>query len=108
MILSGAGLSAESGIRTFRDHDGLWENHDVMEVCSTEGWLKDRQHVTRFYNDRRRDLRWTVSITLVRGEDLVKRKPGSLWETYTFRRRLLRKKRVPAKKGGHPFSIDMK
>jgi len=56
MILSGAGLSAESGIRTFRDHDGLWENHDVMEVCSTQGWIKDRQNVTRFYNDRRRDL----------------------------------------------------
>ncbi len=56
MILSGAGLSAESGISTFRDHDGLWENHDVMEVCSTQGWIKDRQNVTNFYNDRRRDL----------------------------------------------------
>lgn len=56
MILSGAGLSAESGIRTFRDHDGLWENHDVMKVCSTQGWIEDRKNVTRFYNDRRRDL----------------------------------------------------
>lgn len=56
MILSGAGLSAESGIRTFRDHDGLWENHDVMKVCSTQGWIEDRQYVTRFYNERRRDL----------------------------------------------------
>lgn len=56
MILSGAGLSAESGIHTFRDHDGLWEKHDVMEVCSTQGWIADRQNVTRFYNDRRRDL----------------------------------------------------
>ncbi|PHS31986.1 MAG: NAD-dependent deacetylase [Sulfurovum sp.] len=56
MILSGAGLSAESGIRTFRDHDGLWENHDVMEVCSTQGWIADRQKVTQFYNDRRADL----------------------------------------------------
>lgn len=56
MILSGAGLSAESGIGTFRDHDGLWEKHDVMEICSTQGWIKDRQNVTRFYNDRRRDL----------------------------------------------------
>jgi NAD-dependent deacetylase len=56
MILSGAGLSAESGIRTFRDHDGLWENHDVMKVCSTQGWIEDRQYVTRFYNDRRHDL----------------------------------------------------
>jgi len=56
MILSGAGLSAESGIRTFRDHDGLWENHDVMKVCSTQGWIEDRKYVTRFYNDRRCDL----------------------------------------------------
>jgi len=56
MILSGAGLSAESGIRTFRDHDGLWENHDVMKVCSTQGWIDDRQTVTQFYNDRRADL----------------------------------------------------
>ena len=55
-ILSGAGLSAESGIKTFRDHDGLWENFDVMEVCSTEGWQKDRQKVTDFYNARRADL----------------------------------------------------
>jgi len=56
MILSGAGLSAESGIRTFRDHDGLWENHNVMEVCSTKGWIEDRHKVTHFYNDRRREL----------------------------------------------------
>ena len=56
MILSGAGLSAESGICTFRDHDGLWENHDVMEVCTTEGWISDRKKVTHFYNDRRADL----------------------------------------------------
>ena len=56
MILSGAGLSAESGIRTFRDTDGLWENHDVMKVCSTQGWIDDRHYVTRFYNDRRHDL----------------------------------------------------
>ncbi len=56
MILSGAGLSAESGIRTFRDHDGLWEDYDVMQVCSTQGWAADRALVTQFYNARRRDL----------------------------------------------------
>lgn len=56
MILSGAGLSAESGIRTFRDHDGLWEGYDVMEVCSAQGWIADRQKVTQFYNERRADL----------------------------------------------------
>ena len=56
MILSGAGLSAESGILTFRDHNGLWENHGVMKVCSTQGWIEDYKYVTNFYNDRRRDL----------------------------------------------------
>jgi len=56
MIISGAGLSAESGISTFRDHDGLWENYDVMQVCSTQGWEDDRERVTQFYNARRRDL----------------------------------------------------
>lgn len=57
MIISGAGLSAESGIKTFRDHDGLWENYDVMQVCSTQGWEADRELVTQFYNARRKDLR---------------------------------------------------
>ncbi len=57
MILSGAGLSAESGIRTFRDHDGLWEEYDVMQVCSTQGWKADRELVTQFYNARRQDLK---------------------------------------------------
>ncbi len=56
MIISGAGLSAESGISTFRDSDGLWENYDVMEVCSTQGWENDREKVTNFYNARRKDL----------------------------------------------------
>lgn len=55
-VLSGAGLSADSGIKTFRDNDGLWENHDVMEVCSATGWQKNRQKVTDFYNKRRLDL----------------------------------------------------
>lgn len=58
MILSGAGLSAQSGIKTFRDHDGLWEEHNVMDVCSTQGWIKDHKLVTRFYNDRRQDLEY--------------------------------------------------
>jgi NAD-dependent deacetylase len=56
MIISGAGLSAESGISTFRDSDGLWENYDVMQVCSTQGWENDRELVTNFYNARRKDL----------------------------------------------------
>lgn len=56
MILSGAGLSAESGISTFREHDGLWEQHDVMKVCSTQGWIENRKLVTKFYNERRAEL----------------------------------------------------
>ena len=55
-ILSGAGLSAESGIRTFRDSDGLWANYSIEEVCSTSGWARDRQKVAKFYDDRRADL----------------------------------------------------
>ncbi len=56
-ILSGAGLSAESGIRTFRDSDGLWEEYSVEEVCSVGGWERDRDKVTKFYDARRADLK---------------------------------------------------
>lgn len=56
VILSGAGISAESGIRTFRDMGGLWEDYDVMEVASPEGWKKNYELVLKFYNDRRKQL----------------------------------------------------
>ncbi|WP_439489565.1 Sir2 family NAD-dependent protein deacetylase [Algoriphagus sp.] len=56
VILSGAGISAESGINTFRDSGGLWEGHDVMEVASPEGWRRNRQLVQNFYNQRRKQL----------------------------------------------------
>lgn len=52
-MISGAGISAESGISTFRDSNGLWENHDIMEVASFEGWLKNQNLVLNFYNQRR-------------------------------------------------------
>jgi len=55
-ILTGAGMSAESGLSTFRDSDGLWEGHDVYEVATPEGWAKNNQLVLDFYNDRRRQL----------------------------------------------------
>lgn len=55
MVLSGAGISAESGIATFRDANGLWEGHDVMEVASPEGWRKNKQLVLDFYNQRRKN-----------------------------------------------------
>ena len=56
VILSGAGMSAESGISTFRDTGGLWEGHDIMEVASPEGWRKNPELVTEFYNKRRLQL----------------------------------------------------
>lgn len=57
VVLSGAGISAESGIRTFRDANGLWEEHDVMEVASIDGWMRNPELVLRFYNQRRRQLK---------------------------------------------------
>ena len=56
VILTGAGMSSESGIRTFRESGGLWEEYDVTEVASPMGWLKNRDLVLRFYNERRRQL----------------------------------------------------
>ncbi len=56
VVLTGAGMSAESGIKTFRDSGGLWEEYDVMEVASVMGWQKNRDLVLRFYNERRRQL----------------------------------------------------
>jgi len=56
VVLSGAGISAESGISTFRDSNGLWEGHDVMKVASPEGWNEDRELVLDFYNKRRKNV----------------------------------------------------
>jgi len=56
VVLTGAGISAESGIRTFRDSDGLWEGHDVLEVASPEGYLANPELVLDFYNKRRKQL----------------------------------------------------
>lgn len=55
-VLTGAGVSAESGIKTFRDSNGLWEGHDVMEVASPEGFQRNPAAVLDFYNQRRRQL----------------------------------------------------
>ncbi|WP_433764501.1 SIR2 family NAD-dependent protein deacylase [Flavobacterium ginsenosidimutans] len=57
VVLTGAGISAESGIKTFRDSDGLWEGHDVMEVATPEGWFKNQELVLDFYNKRRQQLK---------------------------------------------------
>ncbi|MBN1767338.1 MAG: NAD-dependent deacylase, partial [Prolixibacteraceae bacterium] len=56
VVLSGAGISEESGIRTFRDMGGFWEEYDVEEVCTPQAWEKNPELVMRFYNDRRRQL----------------------------------------------------
>lgn len=55
-VLTGAGISAESGLRTFRDSDGLWEGYNVYEVATPTGWKKDPSLVLDFYNMRRRDV----------------------------------------------------
>jgi NAD-dependent deacetylase len=56
VVLSGAGVSAESGLKTFRDSDGLWEGYDVMEVATPRGWKKDPALVLEFYNQRRKNV----------------------------------------------------
>ena len=56
VVLTGAGISAESGIKTFRDNDGLWEGHNVRDVASPEGWNKNPAVVLDFYNQRRKQL----------------------------------------------------
>jgi NAD-dependent deacetylase len=56
VVLTGAGISAESGIKTFRDSDGLWEGHNVMDVATPEGFQKNPKLVFDFYNQRRRQL----------------------------------------------------
>ncbi len=56
VVLTGAGISAESGLKTFRDSNGLWEGHDVMEVATPEGFAKNPELVLEFYNQRRTQL----------------------------------------------------
>ncbi len=56
VVLTGAGMSAESGIKTFRDADGLWEGHRVEDVATPEAWIKDQELVLDFYNQRRKQL----------------------------------------------------
>lgn len=56
IVLTGAGISAESGLKTFRDSDGLWEGHDVMQVATPQGWVANQELVLEFYNQRRKQL----------------------------------------------------
>ena len=67
VVLTGAGISAESGLRTFRDSDGLWERYEVTEVATPRAWKKDQQLVLDFYNMRRRDVAAAVPNEAHRG-----------------------------------------
>ena len=58
VVFTGAGISQESGIKTFRDSGGLWEDYDIMEVATPEAWSKDPEMVLEFYNKRRDDGCW--------------------------------------------------
>jgi len=60
VVLTGAGISAESGIKTFRDHDGLWENYRIDEVATYDAWLNNPAVVVEFYNQRRVQLAGVV------------------------------------------------
>lgn len=68
VVLTGAGMSAESGISTFRDNNGLWEQYQVEDVASIEGWYRDPALMTRFYNERRLQL---PTVKPCRGHELV-------------------------------------
>ncbi|NLU38216.1 MAG: NAD-dependent deacylase [Bacteroidales bacterium] len=56
VVLTGAGMSQESGIKTFRDSDGLWEEHNIEDVATPEAWRRNPELVMRFYNERRKQL----------------------------------------------------
>ncbi len=55
-VLTGAGISAESGLKTFRDSDGLWENHRIEDVATPDAWDRDPELVLKFYNERRKQV----------------------------------------------------
>ena len=57
VVLTGAGISAESGVKTFRDADGLWEGHDIEQVATPYGFKKDPELVLNFYNGLRKQLK---------------------------------------------------
>ncbi|MBY0465738.1 MAG: NAD-dependent deacylase, partial [Burkholderiales bacterium] len=56
VVFTGAGISAESGLQTFRDSDGLWYQHSIEDVATRMGWARDPERVLQFYNDRRKQV----------------------------------------------------
>lgn len=83
LIFSGAGISAESGIRTFRDANGLWEEYRVKDVCSVEGYMRNPQWVNSFYDSRRADLANKVPNAAHEMIARVKHKYGNRIEVLT-------------------------
>ena len=79
VVLSGAGISAESGISTFRDSDGLWENHNVEDVATIDGWYRNPKLIIDFYNERRTQLvakleeQYDVTVVTQNVDDLHER-----------------------------------
>ena len=69
VVLTGAGISAESGLKTFRDANGLWEGHDVTEVATPEAWRVNRELVMEFYNQRRKQA---MEVQPNRGHEILK------------------------------------
>ena len=65
VVLTGAGISSESGIKTFRDSDGLWMGHNVQDVATPRGFAKDPALVLNFYNERRRDVAAASLISVI-------------------------------------------
>lgn len=57
VVFTGAGISADSGIKTFRDADGMWENHRIEDVATPEAWQRNKELVLKFYNERRKQLK---------------------------------------------------
>ena len=65
-ILTGAGISKESGIETFREKDGLWDNYKIEDVCTVEAFNKNPDYVNNFYNERKRKLQNPkISLTML-------------------------------------------
>ncbi|MEL6686621.1 MAG: Sir2 family NAD-dependent protein deacetylase, partial [Pseudomonadota bacterium] len=78
-ILTGAGISAESGLKTFRDNDGLWETHRVEDVATPEAFARDPELVQRFYNQRRAALSDAEPNAAHKARRDICNSPSALW-----------------------------
>jgi NAD-dependent deacetylase len=77
VVLSGAGISAESGLKTFRDSDGLWENYRIEDVATPEAWHKNRKLVLEFYNERRKQVLQAEPNVVTQNIDDLHERAGS-------------------------------